>query len=94
MNQKAWEIHFAEQKNSGLNIKEYCDRNNLYFKEFVDAKHLYAPSDEESSFVSVLMQTPEYQGHRASIKISCGAASATIDKCTPEWFAQFIREVV
>ena len=90
MNRKEWKMHFAEQKDSGLSIQQYCDQHQLKYKNFTGAKSRYATSIEAPSFISVVPPTTSAQQPVASIQIACGKVSATIEQCTPQWIAHFI----
>ena len=93
MNRKEWEAHFGQQAQSNLSMQEYCEEHELKYSNFTAAKSRYTVTSKSSSFISVVAPPVKPQS-TASIQITCGKALATIDNCTPQWLAEFMREVV
>ena len=95
MNREQWEEHFVKQQESSLNIRQYCVANNLKYKNFTGAQHRYKTASVESSFISVVTAS-SHNVSQSSIKIqiSLGQTNASIENCTPQWFAQFLKEVI
>ena len=94
MNRKEWEAHFNQQAQSNLSMQEYCEEHALKYSNFTAAKSRYTVTSKSSSFISVVTTPQIKPKSTASIQITYGKALATIDNCTPEWLAAFMREVV
>lgn len=94
MNRKEWEAHFDQQAQSNLSMQEYCEEHELKYSNFTAAKSRYRVTSKSSSFISVVTPPATKSQSTASIQITCGKALATIDNCTPQWLAEFMREVV
>ena len=97
MNRQQWESHFTKQRESNLTIIEYCSQHQLKYKNFVNAQYRYKSETTKSSFISVVTehsQTHLSNDKTATIELCYGQTKATLENCTPQWFAQFIKEVM
>ena len=95
MNRQQWEEHFTKQQESSLTIKQYCIANDLKYKNSTGALHRYKTTSVKSSFISVVTEACHTTNHPSmKIQVSLDQTEATIENCTPQWFAQFIKEVM
>ena len=96
MNRKQWEAHFIKQRESNLNVLEYCAQHHLKYKNFINAQYRYK-SKTTKSFISVVTEHSQTQlsnNNITTVQLCCGQAKATLENCTPQWFAQFVKEVM
>ena len=88
-----WREIVDQQKTSELNIKDFCQHNNINLKTFYNrrAKLGLSPPPKTKAFVKA---TPVKMSKPQSLLLSIGSATLSLPQDTdPQWVAQLLQAI-
>ena len=86
-----WLQIFEEQRDSGLTIKAFCERNDIHLQTFRARKSDWQPQRNKPSRALVKIEKPK---SKPSATITCQFKElefACNDSVNPQWFADMVK---